>query len=165
MTDRAQPRGNRTFLRVNEPDSRDKSADSRPAAPRENWRALLGLVLSSAVVASLCCLPSVVLVLFGLASVSTAAALSDNLYWGPTRYVLYAASLTLAGAGLVIYFRRRGICTLDAAKRERQRIINAALIVVLGGIATYLVWNYIILDAIGIAAGLPWKMPSWWPWK
>ncbi|MEN9572201.1 MAG: hypothetical protein RL514_56 [Verrucomicrobiota bacterium] len=134
-----------------------------PKRPRENWRALLGLVLSSAVVASLCCLPSVVLVLFGLASVSTAAALSDRLYWGPTRYVLYAMSLALAVAGLVLYFRRQGICTLDAARRERNRIRNLALLVLLGGVLTYLVWNYILLDLLGIAVGLPWNMPSWWP--
>lgn len=125
---------------------------------------LLGLVLSSAVVASLCCLPSVVLVLFSLASVSTAAALSDRLYWGPMRYVLYAASLALALGGLVLYFRRRGICTLDAAKRERRRIVNTALVVLLGGVLTYLVWNYVILDLIGIALGLPWEPPKW-PWQ
>lgn len=132
-----------------------------PPAPRENWRALLGLVLSSAVVASLCCLPSVVLVLFGLASVSTAAALSDRLYWGPMRYVLYAVSLALVAAGLVLYFRRRGICTLDAARRERNRIRNTTLLVLLGGSLTYLVWNYVILDLIGIAVGLPWEPPKW----
>lgn len=132
-----------------------------PPAPRENWRALLGLVLSSAVVASLCCLPSVVLVLFGLASVSTAAALSDRLYWGPMRYVLYAVSLALVAAGLVLYFRRRGICTLDAARRERNRIRNTTLLVLLGGSLTYLVWNYVILDLIGIAVGLPWQPPKW----
>jgi hypothetical protein len=129
--------------------------------PRENWRVLLGLVLSSAVVASLCCLPSVVLVLFGLASVSTAAALSDRLYWGPMRYVLYAVSLALAAGGLLLYFRRRGICTLDAARRERNRIRNTTLLVLIGGVATYLVWNYIILDLIGIAVGLPWQPPKW----
>ncbi|NBV23644.1 MAG: hypothetical protein EBS05_17205 [Proteobacteria bacterium] len=138
---------------MNEPDQ-----PSNPQ-PRENWRALLGLVLSSAVVASLCCLPSVVLVLFGLASVSTAAALSDRLYWGPTRYVLYAVSLSLAVAGLVVYFRRRGICTLDAARRERNRIVNTTLLVLGGGVVAYLIWNYVILDIIGIAAGLPWKLP------
>ena len=104
-----------------------------------------------------------VLVLFGLASVGTAAALSDRLYWGPTRYVLYAVSLALAVAGLVIHFRRRGICTLDPAKRERNRIVNTTLIVLVGGVLTCLVWHYIILDLIGIAAGLPWKMPGWWP--
>ena len=118
-------------------------------------------MLSSAVVASLCCLPSVVLVLFGLASVSTAAALSDRLYWGPMRYVLYAVSLALVAAGLVLYFRRRGICTLDAARRERNRIRNTTLLVLLGGSLTYLVWNYVILDLIGIAVGLPWEPPKW----
>lgn len=148
---------------MHEPEKPDGSKP--PAPPRENWRALLGLVLSSAVVASLCCLPSVVLVLLGLASVSTAAALSDQLYWGPTRYVLYAVSLALAAGGLVIYFRRRGICTLDAARRERNRIINLSLLVLVGGGLTYLVWNYVILDLIGIAAGLPWQMPGWWPWR
>jgi len=148
---------------MHEPETPNESQP--PAPPRENWRALLGLVLSSAVVASLCCLPSVVLVLFGLASVSTAAALSDKLYWGPTRYVLYAASLALVVAGLVIYFRRRGICTLDAARRERNRIVNTSLLVLVGGVLTYLIWNYIILDLIGIAAGLPWKMPKWWPFS
>ena len=137
--------------------------DQPPERPRENWRALLGLVFSSAVVASLCCLPSVVLVLFGLASVSTAAALSDRLYWGPTRYVLYGVSLALAVAGLVLYFRRQGICTLDAARRERNRIRNTALLVLLGGVLTYLVWNYLLLDLLGIAVGLPWKLPDWWP--
>lgn len=136
-----------------------------PVPPRENWRALLGLVFSSAVVASLCCLPSVVLVLLGLASVTTAAALSDQLYWGPARYVLYAVSFALAIGGLVIYFRRRGICTLDAARRERNRIVNLTLLVLVAGVLTYLVWNYVILDLIGIAAGLPWKMPSWWPFS
>jgi uncharacterized membrane protein (UPF0136 family) len=148
---------------MREPEKPDGSKP--PAPPRENWRVLLGLVLSSAVVASLCCLPSVVLVLFGLASVSTAAALSDQLYWGPTRYVLYAVSLALAAGGLVIYFRRRGICTLDAARRERNRIVNLSLLVLVGGVLAYLVWNYIILDLIGIAAGLPWQMPGWWPWR
>lgn len=148
---------------MREPEKPDGSEP--PTPPRENWRALLGLVLSSAVVASMCCLPSVVLVLLGLASVSTAAALSDQLYWGPTRYVLYAVSLALAAGGLVIYFRRRGICTLDAARRERNRIVNLSLLVLVGGALAYLVWNYLVLDLIGIAAGLPWQMPGWWPWR
>jgi hypothetical protein len=148
---------------MHEPEKPNESKP--PAPPRENWRALFGLVLSSAVVASMCCLPSVVLVLFGLASVSTAAALSDKLYWGPTRYVLYAVSFALAIGGLVIYFRRRGICTLNAARRERNRIVNLSLLVLVAGVLTYLVWNYLILDLIGIAAGLPWKMPSWWPFS
>lgn len=151
-----------SLTRVSEPDQTPAPTPAPP--PRENWRALLGLGLTSAVVASLCCLPSVVLVLFGLASVSTAAALSDRLYWGPMRYVLYAMSLALVAGGLVRYFRRRGICTLDAARRERNRIRNTTLLVLIGGVLAYLVWNYVILDLIGIALGLPWQPPKW-PWQ
>jgi len=42
-------------------------------------KSLIKLISGSALIASMCCLPSVVLVLFGLASVSSAAALSDTL--------------------------------------------------------------------------------------
>ena len=41
----------------------------------------------SAFLASMCCFPSVVLVLFGFASVSSAAALSNDLYWAQTEWV------------------------------------------------------------------------------
>ena len=56
--------------------------------------------------------------MFGLASVSSAAALSDTLYWGTGSYwwfrptMLGLASLFVI-IGLVMYFRNRGICTLD----------------------------------------------------
>ena len=42
------------------------------------WKWISG----SAFLASMCCFPSVVLVMFGLASISSAAALSNDLYWG-----------------------------------------------------------------------------------
>ena len=45
-----------------------------------NLKSLVKLVSTSTIIASMCCLPSVVLVLFGLASVSSAAALSNTLY-------------------------------------------------------------------------------------
>ena len=43
----------------------------------------------SAFLASMCCFPSVVLVMFGLASISSAAALSNDLYWGTNGTVSY----------------------------------------------------------------------------
>ena len=52
----------------------------------KNTKSLIKLISTSTIIASMCCLPSVVLVLFGLASVSTAAALSDTLYWGGEGY-------------------------------------------------------------------------------
>ena len=87
----------------------------------------------SAFLASMCCIPSVVLVLFGLASVSSAAALSNDLYWGTNgmswfRPALSVLSLVLVALGLVLYFRNDGICTLDEVRRQRKRIVNTSVV-------------------------------------
>ena len=119
-------------------------------------------ISSSALLASMCCFPSVVLVMFGLASVSTAAALSDTLYWGPFRYWLYLATAIFLTYGLVRYFRADGICTLDDVKRERQKVINTSLLVVTTTIVVYLIWNYVILEILGIWVGLPWEESAFW---
>jgi len=117
--------------------------------------------------ASLCCLPSVVLVFFGLASVSTAAALSDDLYWGYNgmgwfRPLLLVASALMVVIGLIIYFRNEGICTLDEAKRQRQRVINTSLLVGTITVLLYLVFNFVILTELGIAMNLPWESSRIW---
>lgn len=119
-------------------------------------------ISSSAVLASMCCLPSVVLVMFGLASVSTAAALSNDLYWSSFRYWLYLATAIFLAYGLVRYFRADGICTLDDVKRERQKVINTSLLVITTTIVVYLIWNYVILEIVGIWVGLPWEEDAFW---
>ena len=78
------------------------------------------------------------------------------------RWLLYLVALALAGAGLTMHFRRDGICTLDDAKRERRRIVNTSLAVITAVIVLYLVWDYIILQLIGIAVGLPWSGSAVW---
>ena len=121
----------------------------------------------SAFLASMCCIPSVVLVLFGLASVSSAAALSNDLYWGtngmswfrPARSVL---SLVLVALGLVLYFRNDGICTLDEVRRQRKRIVNTSVIAVTLAVLIYVVFNFIILTEIGVALDLPWESSRLW---
>ena len=124
-------------------------------------------ISSSAIVASMCCLPSVVMVMFGLASVSTAAALSDTLYWGKDGYwwfrpTMYALAGILATMGLVSYFRNQGVCTLDDVKRERQKVINTSLLVLTITIVGYLIFNYVVLEILGIAVGLPWEEDAFW---
>jgi|TARA_B110000438_G_scaffold273214_1_gene292444 hypothetical protein len=125
------------------------------------------LVASSSVIASMCCLPSVVLVMFGIATVSTGAAISDTLYWGDDGYswfrplMLAIASLTVV-VGLVFYFRNQGICTLDQAKRERRKIINTSLLIIIISYLSYLLLNYVILTEIGILFGLPWESSRVW---
>ena len=117
--------------------------------------------------ATMCCLPSVVLVLFGLSSVSSAAALSDTLYWGGEgwgwfRPTLLAVSAACLVAGLVVHFRRDGICSLDDAVRERRRVINTSLTAFFTAVTLYLVVNYVLLTEIGIALGLPWESSRFW---
>ena len=127
------------------------------------WRWIGG----SAFLASMCCFPSVVLVMFGLASVSSAAALSDDLYWGTNgmawfRPALVALSALLVAIGLVLYFRNEGICTMDEVRRQRKRIFNTSLVVFTLSTLTYIVFNFIILTELGVALDLPWESSRLW---
>ena len=102
--------------------------------------------------------------MFGLASASTAAALSDRLYWGPFRKWLLLATFIFLSYGLTRYFRQQGVCTLDDAKREKKKVINVSLFTFGMFLVVYTIWNYIILDLIGIAFGIDaWKETSIWP--
>ena len=130
-------------------------------------KALWRYIGVSAFLASMCCFPSVVLVLFGLASVSTAAALSNDLYWGTNgmgwfRPALMTASAGMVLVGLVLYFRNQGICTLDEAKRQRRRIVNTSLMVFSLATLIYILFNFVILTEIGIALDLPWESSRLW---
>ena len=143
------------------------SSDLEELSLLDESKSMWKLISGSAVLASMCCLPSVVLVLFGLASVSSAAAVSNNLYWGLDGYQWFrpavsALSLILIISGLVVYFRSKGICTIDQAKRERKRIINISLTVLISSYLLYLVFNYVILTEIGIALGLDWQESRFW---
>lgn len=130
-------------------------------------KALWKFIGGAAFLASMCCFPSVVLVFFGLASVSTAAALSNDLYWGTNgmgwfRPLLSVLSVVFVTLGLVLYFRNEGICTLDEAKRQRTRILNTSLAVMTLSLLLYLLFNYVILTEVGIALDLPWESSRFW---
>ena len=134
---------------------------------KSDVRSFIKLISTSTIIASMCCLPSVVLVLFGLASVSSAAALSDTLYWGGEGYewfrptMLAIASMSVI-IGLVIYFRTRGICTFDDVKRQRRKVINTSLLIIIIAYLSYLLFNYVILTEIGILLGLEWESSRFW---
>ena len=130
-------------------------------------KSLIKLISTSTIIASMCCLPSIVLVMFGFASVSSAAALSDTLYWGTGGYwwfrptMLGLASLFVV-IGLVMYFRNRGICTLDDVKRQRRKVVNTSLLVIVITYLWYLLFNYVILTEIGILFGIEWESSRFW---
>ncbi len=129
----------------------------------EQTRPLAKLVAASAVTASLCCLPSVIWVLFaGSSAIVAADQLSNDLYYSWVRFALYGISLCMVSYGLVLFFRNQGICTLDDAKRERRRVVNTSLAVFTAAVLAYLAWNFVILEIIGIAIGLPWEDSAFW---
>ncbi|MFL2975224.1 MAG: hypothetical protein ACJZ42_02770 [Candidatus Thalassarchaeaceae archaeon] len=129
----------------------------------EQTRPLAKLVAASALTASLCCLPSVIWVLFaGSSAIVAADQLSNDLYYSWVRFALYGVSFCMVAFGLVLYFRNQGVCTLDDAKRERRRVVNTSLAVFTAAVLAYLAWNFVILEIIGIAIGLPWEDSAFW---
>ena len=122
------------------------------------WKYMAG----STLIASMCCLPSVVMVMFGLATVSTGAALSNTLYWGEDGFGWFRGSMLLFAlicvvVGLIVFFRNQGICSFDEVKRNRRKIVNTSLLVLSISYLLYLLFNYVILTELGIAIGLPWE--------
>jgi len=61
-----------------------------------------------------------------------------------------------------MHFRSRGVCTIDQAKKERRRIVNTTLAVLTATFIIYFLWNYIVLELIGILLGLPWAESAIW---
>ncbi|MBI3679734.1 MAG: hypothetical protein HY235_04995 [Acidobacteria bacterium] len=111
--------------------------------------------MMGAAVAGLCCLTPIVLVSLGVTSVAIANNWGNILY-GEYRWYFRAAALLLIAVTLALYFRSRGICTLDQARRQRNRILNLSLLALLTFHALYVSWTYVVLHYWGIAAGLPW---------
>ena len=119
-------------------------------------RGLVKWITSSTILASMCCLPSVVMVMFGLSSVTTAAALSDTLYWGTDGYWWFRPTLLTASAimvivGLISYFRKQGVCTFDDVKKDKRRVLNVSLLVITIAFVSYMLFNYVILEILGLS--------------
>ena len=129
----------------------------------EDNKPLAAIATASALTASMCCLPSVIWVLFaGSSAIVAANELSNDLYYSWVRLALYAVSLCMLIIGLVIYFRNRGICDMDDLRRERRRVVNTSLALFAVTVLGYLVWNYLVLEVVGIALGLPWEESAFW---
>lgn len=101
------------------------------------------------VAASLCCLSPVILVLLGLSTVSVAGSLADTLY-GDYKWVFRGVGLMLLIISLFLYFWKRGVCTLDQAKRRRNEIVNTIIIALITAIAGYFFFLYVVVEYIGM---------------
>ena len=110
----------------------------------------------------MCCFPSVLLVGLGLMTVSAGDALSNDLYFGSARWILYGLTIVLLSIGLYRHFQKQGICTIDQARRERRRVVNTTMLALISTFAIYFIWNYVILELAGVAVGLPWEDSAFW---
>lgn len=133
-----------------------------PPTTQDDRRAVLLLSSISGIIGGICCLSPIVAVLLGISTVAAANSFGNVLYGEYKWHFRVAAAIFLAAA-LVVYFRRRGVCTLDQARRERNRIVNAVLLSLIGLVTVYVFWTYVVLHYWGIAAGLPWAQwdESW----
>ena len=118
-----------------------------------NTKEILKLTWLPVFVASLCCLSPLILVLVGLSTVSFAASLADTFY-GTYKWVFRFAGLLLLGISLWMYFRRKGICTIDEAKKRRSEIINTISLVFIVSVIGYVVFLYGVVEYAGIVVGI-----------
>jgi hypothetical protein len=117
---------------------------------REIWKATRIPV----VIASLCCLAPLILVLFGLATVSFAASLSNVLY-GQYAWIFRSVGLIALVGSVYFYITRKvGICTIDEAKRQRNKIINIILAALSIGVIGYAVFLYGVVELVGLIVGV-----------
>ena len=102
------------------------------------------------VIASMCCLSPVILVLLGVSTVSFASSLADTLY-GDYKWVFRIVGLVALVGSLLFYLRRKkGICTIDEAKRRRNEIINYLALTLIAGVIGYFFFLYVVVHYIGV---------------
>ena len=114
------------------------------------WKDIFKISSIPVVIASLCCLSPVILVLLGLASASFAASLADILYF-EYKWVFRGVGLVLLLVAAYVYITRtKGICTLDAAKKRRNEIINILALTLTIGVVGYVFFLYVVVHYIGV---------------
>ncbi len=108
----------------------------------------------AAIIGGLCCFTPVVLVLFGISSIAFAASLSDTLYYG-YKWVFRGVALLFLLVSLGWYlWKKEKVCSFDALKRKRRKVLNIVLITIIGGVIAYIIWLYVIVEIIGILLGI-----------
>ncbi len=100
--------------------------------------------------ASLCCLSPVILILLGVSTLSFASSLGDTLY-GQYKWVFRAIGLLALLASLAYYlYSKKGICSLDEARRRRNEILNYMAITLIAGVLGYIFFLYVVVHYVGV---------------
>ncbi|MCY4377903.1 MAG: hypothetical protein OXC31_29445 [Spirochaetaceae bacterium] len=89
--------------------------------------------LLSGLAGIMCCVSPVVLVLLGIATAAEAVTLGDTLYYGYA-WFFRAFGLAVATVAVVLYLRKRRMCTLAGARRSWRLLAVLAV----AGVGTYI---------------------------
>lgn len=106
------------------------------------------------VIASLCCLSPVILVLFGISTVSFASSLADTFYGEYKWYFRAAGLLALTGALFFYIYRKKGVCTIDEAVRRRNEILNLIALTLIIAVIGYIFFLYVVVHYLGVFLNL-----------
>ena len=104
-----------------------------PAGPGAEVRKGIKYGLLSGLAGIMCCVSPVVLVLLGVATAAEAVTLGDTLYYGYA-WFFRAFGLAVAAIAVVLYLRRRRMCTLAGARRSWRLLAVLAV----AGVGTYI---------------------------
>ena len=110
---------------------------------------ILKVIWAPVVAASLCCLSPIIVVLLGLSTVSFASSLADTFYGG-YKWVFRGVGLFLLLLSVFFYYRRKGVCTWNQAKRRRNEIINTILLTLIAGVVGYILFLYVAVHYAGV---------------
>jgi amino acid transporter len=121
---------------------------------KEQKNFLKKVIPGAAFIGALCCFTPIVLVLFGISTVSFAASLADTLYFGYA-WLFRSIALVFLLASLFWYFyKKEKICSINEFKRNRKRIVNILLLSIITFVILYIIWLYVVLEWIGIVLGI-----------
>lgn len=119
-----------------------------------DWRFLELSVPIAAFIGGLCCFAPVVVVLAGIGSVSYAISLTDLLYYEYAWAFRLAGLTFLLGAIVVYLYTSEEVCSVDAAVRERRRLVNLFGVALIVGAVAYVIWLYVVVELVGLALGI-----------
>lgn len=105
--------------------------------------------------ASMCCLSPIIIFIFWLGSLSFVSSLTDTLY-GDYKWYFRSIGLLLLAISLFFHFKRKWICTLDQVKKQRNKVINTILTVIISSILAYIFFLYIVVHYIWVFLDI-WK--------
>ncbi len=110
---------------------------------------LLRLTGIPVLLASMCCLSPLIFFLLWIVSLSVATELAE-LFYGTYKWVFRWVGLLSLVWALWWYFYTKGVCTLDAVKKQRKKVINTILLVFSVWILAYIFFLYIVVHYIGV---------------